>query len=187
MFGRRGIPGDTERVGKSAGERFEQFEEPAVVRGAVGQKFAVIGEASDSPAAFSTRSGVAREAAVDQRRAPGIMMASLIRCRRDSDTSTVNGQPTEDASGCLGGDGKSVAELIRQGVDRYLAERSELRREERIEKATRLAGRFSSGRADAAPGMTSIWPRRSAGTTRITRRPRPPGGMASRRGASGDE
>ena len=46
--------------------------------------------------------------------------------------------------------GKSVAELIRQGVDHYLAERSEVTREERIERAIRVAGRFSSGRSDVS-------------------------------------
>ena len=46
--------------------------------------------------------------------------------------------------------GKSVSELIRQGVDQYLAGRSELAREERIERAIRVAGRFSSGRTDVS-------------------------------------
>jgi Ribbon-helix-helix domain len=46
--------------------------------------------------------------------------------------------------------GKSVAELIRQGVDQYLAGRSELAREERIERAIRVAGRFSSGLSDVS-------------------------------------
>jgi len=46
--------------------------------------------------------------------------------------------------------GKSVSELIRQGVDQYLAGRSELAREERIERAIRVAGRFSSGLSDVS-------------------------------------
>ena len=46
--------------------------------------------------------------------------------------------------------GRSVADLIRQGVDQYLAGRSELGREERIERAINLAGRFSSGRNDVS-------------------------------------
>jgi len=46
--------------------------------------------------------------------------------------------------------GKSVAELIRQAVDQYLASRSELGREERIERAVRVAGRFSSGSSDVS-------------------------------------
>ena len=46
--------------------------------------------------------------------------------------------------------GRSVADLIRQGVDVYLAGRSELGREERIERAIRVAGRFSSGRTDVS-------------------------------------
>jgi hypothetical protein len=45
---------------------------------------------------------------------------------------------------------RSVADLIRQGVDQYLAGRNELRREERIERAIRVAGRFSSGRSDVS-------------------------------------
>ena len=46
--------------------------------------------------------------------------------------------------------GRSVADLIRQGVDRYLAERSALSREERIERAIAVAGKFSSGRSDVS-------------------------------------
>jgi len=46
--------------------------------------------------------------------------------------------------------GRSVADLIRQGVDRYLAGRSELGREERVERAIAVAGKFSSGRSDVS-------------------------------------
>jgi hypothetical protein len=46
--------------------------------------------------------------------------------------------------------GRSVADLIRQGVDKYLAGQSEPGREERVEKAIRIAGRFSSGRKDVS-------------------------------------
>lgn len=46
--------------------------------------------------------------------------------------------------------GRSISELVRQGVDRYLAERSEITREERIQRAIRVAGRFSSGHADVS-------------------------------------
>jgi hypothetical protein len=46
--------------------------------------------------------------------------------------------------------GKSVAELIRQGVDLYLAGRNEPSREERIKRAIRAAGRFSSGLTDVS-------------------------------------
>ena len=46
--------------------------------------------------------------------------------------------------------GRSVADLIRQGVDQYLAGRSELGPEERIERAIQVAGRFSSGRSDVS-------------------------------------
>jgi hypothetical protein len=46
--------------------------------------------------------------------------------------------------------GKSVSELVRRGVDRYLAERNEATPEERIERAIRVAGRFSSGFQDVS-------------------------------------
>jgi hypothetical protein len=46
--------------------------------------------------------------------------------------------------------GKSVAELIRQGVDGFLATRIGPTREERIERAIRAAGRFSSGLSDVS-------------------------------------
>ena len=46
--------------------------------------------------------------------------------------------------------GRSVADLVREGVDRYLAGRAGARREERIERAIRVAGRFSSGRSDVS-------------------------------------
>jgi hypothetical protein len=46
--------------------------------------------------------------------------------------------------------GRSVADLIRQGVDRYLAGRSEMGREERVERAIGVAGKFSSGRSDVS-------------------------------------
>jgi hypothetical protein len=46
--------------------------------------------------------------------------------------------------------GKSISELVRQGVDRYLAAGHEVRREERIERAIRVAGRFSSGLTDVS-------------------------------------
>jgi plasmid stability protein len=46
--------------------------------------------------------------------------------------------------------GRSVADLIRQGVDHYLAGRSELGREERIQRAIQVAGKFSSGLTDVS-------------------------------------
>jgi hypothetical protein len=46
--------------------------------------------------------------------------------------------------------GRSIADLIRQGVDQYLAGRSDLGREERIERAIGVAGKFSSGRSDVS-------------------------------------
>ena len=46
--------------------------------------------------------------------------------------------------------GRSIADLIRQGVDQYLSGRSELGQEERIERAIRVAGKFSSGLSDVS-------------------------------------
>jgi predicted PP-loop superfamily ATPase len=46
--------------------------------------------------------------------------------------------------------GRSVADLIRQGVDHYLAGQTELSREERIERAIAVAGRFASGHSDVS-------------------------------------
>jgi len=46
--------------------------------------------------------------------------------------------------------GRSVADLIREGVDRYLAGQSETGREERIERAIAVAGKFSSGLTDVS-------------------------------------
>jgi len=46
--------------------------------------------------------------------------------------------------------GRSVADLIRQGVDQYLAGRSERWPEERVERAIQVAGKFSSGRSDVS-------------------------------------
>jgi hypothetical protein len=55
-----------------------------------------------------------------------------------------------------------IGDLIRQGVDQYLAGRGELRREERIDKALKVAGLFSSGRNDGQRESRQI-SRRSAG------------------------
>jgi hypothetical protein len=46
--------------------------------------------------------------------------------------------------------GRSIADLIRQGIDQYLASGRELSREERIERAVRVAGMFASGAADVS-------------------------------------
>ena len=46
--------------------------------------------------------------------------------------------------------GKSIAELIRQGVDRYLAGKNAPSREERIKRAIKAAGKFSSGLKDVS-------------------------------------
>lgn len=44
--------------------------------------------------------------------------------------------------------GRSLADLIRQGVDAYLAAQPRISRDERIQRAMRVAGRFSSGMHD---------------------------------------
>ena len=46
--------------------------------------------------------------------------------------------------------GRSVADLIRQGVDQYLAGRSDLGRKERMERAIAVAGTFSSSHSDVS-------------------------------------
>lgn len=46
--------------------------------------------------------------------------------------------------------GKSIADLVRQGVDRFLALQPSLNRKERIERAMRVAGRFKSGTPDVS-------------------------------------
>jgi hypothetical protein len=46
--------------------------------------------------------------------------------------------------------GRSVADLIRQGVDQYLSGKSQLGREERVARAISVAGRFSSGLTDVS-------------------------------------
>ena len=43
--------------------------------------------------------------------------------------------------------GRSTAELIRNGIDQYLAERRVAKAEDRIERAVRVAGMFGSGGA----------------------------------------
>jgi hypothetical protein len=44
--------------------------------------------------------------------------------------------------------GKSIAELVRNGIDQYLAAQHLPKPEERIERALRIAGKFASGRQD---------------------------------------
>jgi hypothetical protein len=46
--------------------------------------------------------------------------------------------------------GKSIAELIRNGIDQYLAGKGVADPEERIGRAIRVAGKFSSGLADVS-------------------------------------
>jgi len=46
--------------------------------------------------------------------------------------------------------GRSIAELIRQSVELYLGSRQRPDPEQRIERALRVAGRFSSGSADGS-------------------------------------
>jgi hypothetical protein len=44
--------------------------------------------------------------------------------------------------------GKSSAGLIRNGLDRYIAGKRDSKAADRVERAIRVAGRFSSGAAD---------------------------------------
>jgi hypothetical protein len=46
--------------------------------------------------------------------------------------------------------GQSIADLVRQAVDRLLASHYSISREERIERAKRAAGRFHSGLKDVS-------------------------------------
>ncbi len=46
--------------------------------------------------------------------------------------------------------GESIAGIIRQGVELYLGAHAGVNREERIERAIRVAGRFSSGTRDGS-------------------------------------
>ena len=46
--------------------------------------------------------------------------------------------------------GRSQADLIRQGVELYVRSQQRLNREEQIERALGVAGRFSSGSADGS-------------------------------------
>jgi predicted DNA-binding protein len=44
--------------------------------------------------------------------------------------------------------GRSIADLIRQSVEQYVAAQFGISREERIQRAIRATGRFSSGKSD---------------------------------------
>jgi len=46
--------------------------------------------------------------------------------------------------------GKSMAELVRESVDQFLAERPRPNRQERLQRALRVAGAFRSGTADGS-------------------------------------
>jgi len=46
--------------------------------------------------------------------------------------------------------GRSIADLIRQGVEMYASAQQRPTREQQIERALRVAGRFSSGAADGS-------------------------------------
>jgi Arc/MetJ-type ribon-helix-helix transcriptional regulator len=48
--------------------------------------------------------------------------------------------------------GRSIAELVRLGVDLYLGSRYQPTQNERIERALALAGRFASGLKDVSAG-----------------------------------
>lgn len=46
--------------------------------------------------------------------------------------------------------GRSMAELIREGIDRLAASNPRVDRQHRVERAISLAGRFSSGKSDVS-------------------------------------
>jgi hypothetical protein len=46
--------------------------------------------------------------------------------------------------------GKSIADLVRQGVDRYLSVQVGVSSQERIERALRVVGKFRSGKSDVS-------------------------------------
>jgi Ribbon-helix-helix protein, copG family len=46
--------------------------------------------------------------------------------------------------------GRSIAELIRNGIDQYLAGNRIAQAEDRADRALRIAGKFSSGSPDAS-------------------------------------
>jgi hypothetical protein len=46
--------------------------------------------------------------------------------------------------------GRSMAELIREGIDRLAANKPRANREHRVERAIRLAGQYASGKADVS-------------------------------------
>ena len=46
--------------------------------------------------------------------------------------------------------GRSIADLVREGLDRYLSARHQPTQEERIQRAMLVAGRFASGRRDVS-------------------------------------
>jgi hypothetical protein len=46
--------------------------------------------------------------------------------------------------------GKSIADLVRQGVDRYLSTQVALRPQERIERASCVVSKFRSGKSDVS-------------------------------------
>lgn len=47
-----------------------------------------------------------------------------------------------------GSNGRSIADLIREGVDLYLSSQLRPSREEQIARALRFVGKFASGRSD---------------------------------------
>jgi hypothetical protein len=46
--------------------------------------------------------------------------------------------------------GRSIAELVRDGIERVISTRPRPNRQEQVERAIRLAGRFSSGGSDGS-------------------------------------
>jgi hypothetical protein len=74
----------------------------------------------------------------------------LLACWHDSNASTVDGRQLEALRRDSAATGRLIADLIRQGVEQCLTGRSEIEREERIERAIGVAGKFSSGRNDVS-------------------------------------
>jgi len=47
-------------------------------------------------------------------------------------------------------EGRSIADLVREGVDVYLRSQHGASREERVQRALNVVGRFASGRSDVS-------------------------------------
>jgi hypothetical protein len=86
----------------------------------------------------------------------------VLCCLRDHSTCTVfhdvmvrtQIQMTEEQHAALravaASTGRSMADLVREGIEHVIAERRPKRRHELVSRALRLAGRFASGSADGS-------------------------------------